>query len=253
MKKLFLLALAVMLCSCARPAPQPAKSPEAMHAWEKMQDYSRSQTQPYRLSLSMRFGEEGDTRRVTGLLWGNGEEAFRLDVMAGVGAMVAMISETGEKFVVYAPRENKAYFHNGDARPLLKIGVPAPFNLAQLAGLLTGRYAEVFGSEPASARLADGNSSYSLEGPLAGELEVAANGAPLAWRQQHGGWTLAAAYSEESPLLPKSLKLHNANGKMAIILVKEREIPKTAFDARQLSLTLPQGAPLLPLSQFKAR
>lgn len=251
MKKLTAFTLALLLCACARPAMQPAPQPGAMKAWENMARFSDAQTTPYRLALSMRLGETGGTRRVTGLLWGNGGNALRLDVMAGVGTAVAMLSERGDEFLIFAPRENKAYRHEGESRPLLKIGVPVPINLPQLANLLTGRYTAAFGAEPARARPLDGGAIYTLDGPLAGELEVCSQGAPRLWRQQGGGWKLAFAYGE-NPLLPKSLRLENINGKMAVILVKERETPAVPFTEKQLELTLPPGAPVLPLVQFRA-
>lgn len=243
--------LALLLCACARqPAQSPITAPPAedMAAWAQMQAIS-AQAEPFRLQLSMRFGEEGNTRRVTALLWGNGDAAWRLDVMAGVGASIAKVSETGEDFLVYAPRENRAYAHDGPTRPLLKIGVPLPIGLASLGDLLTGRFTEVFGKEPAGAGGAPG--FYRLEGPLAGELQIAANGNPIAWKQQKGGWSLAIAYDEAAPHLPKSLRLANASGKMAVILVKERERPQKPFTAEQMRLDLPAGAPVLPISQFK--
>lgn len=253
MKKLLFLIMAVLLCSCARPAHQPEKQPLAMHAWEKMLRFSSEQHQPYRLQLSMRFGEEGNTRRVTGLLWGNGEDSFRLDVMAGVGATVAMISENGDSFLVYAPRENKAYFHDGPSRPLLKVGVPVPIELSHLAGILTGRFADVFGAAPRNCvAQANGNAICELAGPLPGELTLDGEGVPVRWRQQDGGWTLELAYAEDVQFLPKSLKLRNANGKMAVILVKKRESLQVPFTDKQLKLAFPPGTPLLPLSRFKS-
>lgn len=253
MKKAVILILSLFLAACARAPLQPAGEGETAKIWSEMEAASATASGPYRLQLSMRFGEEGDTRRVTALLWGNGENAMRLDVMAGVGAIVAKIAEEGDDFLVYMPRENKAYFHQGSNRPLLKIGVPVPFDLMQLADLLNGRFARVFGNVPASAKmLPNGSASYELSGNLAGQLEVAANGAPVEWKQQSGGWQLSLGYDEEQPHLPKSLRLANLNGKRAIILVKERETVDRPFTADQLKMSVPTGMPLIPLEQFRA-
>lgn len=254
MSRLAILILAVALCACARPVTTPVEqlSGDNMQAWERMRLLSGEQKDPYRLRLSMRFGEEGNTRRMTGLLWGNGEDAFRLDVMAGVGTTVAMISENGDKFQAYVPQEKKAYFQEGRPAPLLKVGVPVPISFSQLAHLLTGRYTEVFDQEPASARAGgSGETIYTLGGPLAGELAISPSGAPALWRQQNGGWVLELTHGEDSPFLPNSLRLRNVNGKMAVILVKERETPQAPFIPAQLGLALPPGTPVLPFSQFK--
>lgn len=52
---------------------------------------------------------------------------------------------------------------------------------------------------------------------------------------------------------PRRLTLTHSNGKRAILLVKEREKPAKAFTEEQMRLTLPEGVPLLPLSQYKAQ
>lgn len=254
MKKFLVVFMAMALCACARTGtrPQLDQSP-VMQAWDNMQRLSATQDKPYRIQLSMRFGEEGNTRRVTGVLWGNGDDSsFRLDIMAGVGAAVAMISEDKDEFRVYSPQENRVYTQTGDARPLLKIGVPVPISLTQLADLLAGRFANVFSGQPETASANNsGEAVYTLTGAMAGELEVSAAGAPIGWRQKTGGWTLDLGYAENGQTLPKSLKLRNANGKMAIILVKERDINVEQFTQKQLQLTLPPGTLVLPLSQFR--
>ncbi|MDE5879291.1 MAG: hypothetical protein K2G99_04610, partial [Desulfovibrio sp.] len=184
MKKLALLCMALLLCACARQTPGPGmpQGEDAKALGERWQAYTKAGAgaeAPYRLQLSLRFGEEGNTRRVTALLWGNGGRELRLDVMAGVGTVVAKILEDGEHFLVYAPLENKAYFHQGAASPLLKVGVPVPFGLARLTALLTGHYAAAFGeSFSAGTLLADGAAEFTLEGRPGGLLTLNAKGLP---------------------------------------------------------------------------
>ena len=92
MKKIHLLAvviLSLLLCSCAGKTLQPADPAAAQNRWQAFTQQSNIKSAPFRDSLSMRFGKEGDTRRVTALIWGNGDKTLRLDVLAGVGAVVA--------------------------------------------------------------------------------------------------------------------------------------------------------------------
>ena len=80
----------VLLTACAKQ-PSLEMTPEAQarleERWQKFtargQDAAMA---PYRLQMSLRFGTEGDTRRVTALFWGNSQRRLRMDVMAGVGA-----------------------------------------------------------------------------------------------------------------------------------------------------------------------
>lgn len=250
MKRLLLLGLCLLCFACAK-RPQAPMAPDMQHElWQDMQALSGIQG-PYRDQLSMRFGKEGETRRVTAIIWGNNDKELRLDVMAGVGSVIAKIRQDGDHFLIYTPREDKAYFHEGASRPLLRAGVPVPFDLGQLAALLNGHYEQLFGAKYESAAAGSkGGIDYAIGGKLAGTLTLGEKGLPLAWRQKKGGWTLNLGYDETSPLLPRSLKLTNDKGQRAIILVKERENPDRAFDREQMELVLPESATLLPLSKF---
>lgn len=249
MKKLCILFLALLLFACAKKSVGPqTETPELGQYWQKMLA-APAQTDPYRMQVSLRFGSEGDTRRVTGIIWGNNDENIRLDIMAGVGAVIAKIEESGDHFLLFEPSANRAFVHDGPNRPLLKIGVPLPFTLIQLADLLNGHYARVFGSEYTDCALQDGVPCYNLEGDAAGVLSLDANGLPQEWMQQGQGWRLAISYGDNN--LPKAIRLENARGKKAILLVKVRETPDKPFDQEQMRLVPPEETPVLPLSEYK--
>ena len=258
MKKLVILCCLAVLCACARQ-PVLDASPENRvvleQRWQKFATVSAAEKhEPYRLQLSLRFGTEGDTRRVTALFWGNSQRQLRLDVMAGVGTTVAKILEDGQHFLVYSPGENKAYFYQGAAKPLLQVGVPVPFNLVHLADLLNGRYTAVFGNDfDRTAFTADGKAVYDLQGQPGGRLTVDEQGLPVAWQEQANGkgWSMEILYSDDAMPLPRRLNLSHSNGKRAIVLIKEREKVSQPFTKEQMALTLPDDAPLLPLAKFK--
>lgn len=253
MKKFLILALAICLCACAKKPVAPEQGADAAleNAWTRMQEAGDSAPEkPYRLQLSLRFGEEGDTRRVTAILWGNDPANLRLDVMAGVGVTVAKIWDHGDKFVLYAPRENKAYYHEGTNKPLLRIGAPLPLDLPALTAFLNGRYGEVFGRKYALAKWEDGKAAYELDGPVTGEIILGENDLPEEWIQSRDGWRMTAAYDDDK--LPRSLKFTQASGKRAILLVKERETPAEPFAPDQLELSVPDDATVQPLSKYRA-
>lgn len=253
MKRAALLLLFAFLCACARqPAvpTMPEQDGRTAIIWEAMRgDSMESGNSPYRIRLSMRFGQEGDTRRVTGILWGNDTRKLRLDVMAGVGATIGKISENGDSFLLYAPRENKAYFHNGSNKPLLKMGVPLPFNLSQLAALLNGSYPAVFGNSYSTAEMSGDCAKFELDGGPGGTLTLNDSGLPVAWRRKNG-WQLDMTYEDGQPPLPETLKLETPDGKRAILLVKEREKPQP-FDSAHMDLLIPPGTKELPLSKYR--
>ena len=108
--RLILAALLVLsLQACATRGTEigtSAPSDASNAAWQAYQGYASARASdhdPYRLSGSLRYGSQGDTRRVETLLWSNGYLPIRLDVMAGIGALVARIQETQDSFTAYAP------------------------------------------------------------------------------------------------------------------------------------------------------
>ena len=254
------VCLSLLLAACAgkgRETPPPLDSPAAAARsealWQALEAQSaRHAAAPWRLSLSLRFGSEGNTRRVTALFWGNDDSHLRLDVMAGVGAVISNIVEGEQRFLVYSPRENVAYFHEGSTKPLLKVGVPVPLALADLAALLNGRYTRAFGTgHTPVAPEGDGAAAFSLDKRFGGVLTVDEQGLPVRWTENGAkGWVMGILYDDQG--LPRRLDLTHADGQKAIVLVKQRDSVKDPFSPDQLALTLPEDTPLLPISRYRA-
>lgn len=254
----FMLML-MLLPACTKRIPTGtlAAPQEAQAVWQRYAALCAAHDvqKPYRVQMSLRYGTEGDTRRVTALLWGNNASHLRMDVNAGVGATVAKIQDNDDYFLVYAPTENKAYFHQGSQKPLLDVGVPMPFGVTALAELLNGRYGAVFGnSHSSSAEMTSaGNMRYTVEhGRSTGTLELDNQGLPLRWQDKDTqGWVVQFGYEDGSPLPYKLDITHGKSAKRAVVLVKDRNWPTTPFTELQLHVILPEDTPLLPLRQFK--
>lgn len=220
--------------------------------WQSYEALSAPQPRPFRVQMSLRYGPEGDTRRVTALLWGNNARNLRLDVMAGVGVTIANISEQEQHFLLYDPGQQQAYFHQGSQKPLLVMGVPVPLGLGDLSALLQGQYGHVFGSSYSHAQasaLKGGDMAYMLNGAkLKGLLTLNAAALPIEWQEKGAkGWVMSITYSDDTPPLPRKLEINHPNGKRAIILVKERDFPAQAFTEENLRLILPEDTPVQPL------
>ncbi|MBR6468231.1 MAG: hypothetical protein IKT16_08750 [Desulfovibrio sp.] len=240
------LLAALFLSACAK-SPVPADPQAAQRTWEAFVSRQAPAPAPYRDSLSMRFGKEGDTRRVEALVWGNGASAIRLDVLAGVGATVAMIAQDGETFLMYAPMQRKAFFHQGPDSPLFKIGVPLPFDLRRLESLLQGRWQEVFGREYLRADAVPAGTAYDLSQGIGGRLVLTTDALPASWTSED--WTIA--FELDGQGLAKRLDLASRRGDKGIVLLKEREAPQTPFTQRQTALELPPGTQVLPIERFR--
>ena len=253
---LFFVLLVFFCCSCAKPPAVDVEPEKRNGTAGRLQSYLASAEapfEPFLLRMSLRFGTEEDTRRVSALFWGNSADHLRLDVTAGIGVTAAKIVEDGPLFLLYSPNENKAWFYQGAAKPLLRAGMPIPFDLSHLANLLNGRYALVFGKECGQGEfLRDDLLRCEPGGKLGGELSIGADGLPRLWREkpQGGGWEMRIDYGEGERVLPYRLTLTAENGKRAIVLVKERERPATPFTDEQLRFVLPEDTPFLPLTNY---
>lgn len=191
--RLILAALLVLsLQACATRGPEigtSAPSDASNAAWQAYQSYASARTSdhdPYRLSGSLRYGSQGDTRRVETLLL---EQSAICPIAStswpGIGALVARIQETQDSFTAYAPNENKAIVHQGPAAGCSSISAgPCPSPCAtsprSCAAVFTKSSARPRGSTPAPCPTAT-SPSRSPGGILPGMLELRPDGLPVRW------------------------------------------------------------------------
>ncbi|MDL2315879.1 hypothetical protein LJC59_02215 [Desulfovibrio sp. OttesenSCG-928-A18] len=274
---LLLLTLSCAACSTtkgkggAQPKPPEPKIVEtedkAVQIWRRFvarTDTAETMSGPFRISANLRYTDDaGESTRVSALLWGNGESAspypLRLDLVAGVGTVVAKAREDADSFMLYSPDEKTAYSHQGYDKTLSSFGVPIPLSLGNLTLLLTGRGGHLFrptGAESASGvpqehELTAKGATYTIPGaPLPGILELSSVGAPLAWRESNPkGWQMEFEPSELNPLQPRKVSMSHSTGYKAIIIVKELERVSPPYSSSRLSLALPPGTPVRPLNQ----
>ncbi len=258
-QKVFVLACLLSLAACATRTEQLAPTvtlPDADKVWQAYEAYTRQRlldAAPFRANVSLRFGTKDDTRRVTAILWSNGETPVRLDISAGMGVLLARIREDASSLLIYSPRENTALSHKGPQRALLQVtGVPIPLGLTDFAALIQGEFSRVFGvwdqgkayngenqtiSFPLEAQFSKLRGAHPL---LNGRLFVNALGLPVRWQEQVGtkGWVMNIDYDEQNAL-PDKITLSHHDGQQAVIIIKNRELPEEPFNKGQLALSLP--------------
>lgn len=270
-----LALLLLMLAACA-PKQAPHVSPpveETAASDEKgAQIWQRFRTQaataevmsgPFRISGTLRYTDaKGENARVSSLLWGNGRAEtpypLRLDLLAGVGTVVAKAREDKGGFVAYVPEEKSAYIQEGDDGTLASFGVPVPLSLGDLALLLTGRCGTLFlpdslhndSGTPEYALTADGARFAIPDARLPGLLELSSTGAPLSWKEQgRDGWSIVMESGVANPLQPRRLRISHPNGLTALVVVKEIARVSPPYSAEQMSLLLPPGTDRKTLAQ----
>ncbi len=278
----FLILLVLLLCACGKtvppvapPAPEPVekttpkKEPKKTSGeifWEKYLQSYDIPTQPFRTQLTLRYGREGETDRVNGLLWGNDEKEMRLDLSAGVGVTGAKIYDGPRQFVVFMPQKKRAYRYVGTEKPLFSVGVPMPLGLAHLSLLISGHNAKVFGeiyaeniplkqaniSKDILADLPKNAEAYILgNAAFAGTLVLDAKGLPHYWQaEDNDGWNMEFNYKNKQKLPFRIIITHGATKQKALLLIKEREKDVKTFTGVKLKLILPRNTPISPLEDL---
>ncbi len=268
--------------SALEPSPttdslSPTQRQTAQTLWQRYlaESQAREHSGPFRLTASLRYSTQDSGHRLILRTWGNDSHTARVDIEAGIGQTLARIRRTATSFLLYAPRENKAYFSEDDGNALLRLGMPIPFGVQELDALMQGRFTEVLPRTYRSVLLApEGGFAYTL--PMAdktgraavpGEssvLSLNTSGQPIDWTVETGGkrmTLLLSGYALPHPASPEDATRRAATAlptryaitigkdKSAVILVKEREQPTMPFTEQQMTLELPSGTPLLPLPQ----
>ncbi len=258
--------LTLSLCACAKPGMKSIDH-DADALWKNYAQSANTVTKPFRTQLSLRYGVEGKTDRVSTLLWGNSADILRLDISASVGITLAKILEKPQEFILYIPQEGVAYAHEGKKKPSFNIGVPMPLNLEHLTLLLQGHHASVFGLSYAGQPLAvdkatpllinpedlpNNAKAYTLEeGAFRGMLVLNDLGQPVFWQEDNStGWTMEISYKEHETLPYKLYIRHIASERKAVIIVQERAFDLDLFTPEQMRLILPKETVLYPLEDL---
>jgi len=243
-------------CATLPEQPMPApdtpltdqNSAEALTRWQKFETLSLRAEKPSLLGGSLRFGTPQKTRRVTWLLWSNGQPPLRMDIQAGVAGTVARVLVTDGSVLVHALEENRAYTGtDAPDKALRRLGIPLPLSLESMNYFLQGHMAQALGNpRPQSFRPADVGSGivYNL-GDKQGELELDPAGLPVRWTLprswdvtvhfDNAGYPRRVEGNARSPGLPEDQKEYRV-----ILLVNKRQTSET-FTPRELELALPPG------------
>ena len=266
-KLLPLLAL-LLLTGCPGP-PQPGgpDGEQAARAWANFLDGSAragEKAAPFTATLSVRYKTPEESERFGAYFWSNLErltdkagesgQPLRLDILGAMNATAAMAYEDESVFLLYDTENNLAYRTDGSAESLMRLGVPLPLRLADLARLLNGRYAAFFLGDANSASAAmppalatDGAGSvFALTDGRGGELSLDSSGRPLRWLESsEAGWVFEFSYpvgAQAGQLNlpgPMRIQVTHPDGYSVTVSVKTIDTPARPFTPEQLRLNLP--------------
>jgi len=139
-------AIALLLTGCAHKGSPliPGTGEEAIWQTFRETKVSGASYGNTVLSGSLRFGPADDTRRVTYSLWDTGSSStdfVRLQVSAGVGAVIAEAMFDDSGMLLILPRDGKAYIGSDSPENISRIlGFAFPFKVSRLKDYLSGAY-----------------------------------------------------------------------------------------------------------------
>ena len=247
-------------------SPASAEEQKAQTAWRSYLVRAKAvpRTQgAFRISASVRYTTPQETQRVSALLWGNGKPGspypLRLDLLAGVGSVVAKVRETEHSFTAFVPDENVAYVHPEGASTLASFGVPIPLDLHSLTQMLTGRGhvlllpagATLEAPMPTGFTVSQQGVRFPLPtAPLGGSLLLSPEGVPIEWQENgDNGWVIGIEPEKTGSLRPAKLRISHPNGYGALLVLKEIAAMPAPFTKENMNLVLPKGVTERPLEQ----
>ncbi len=249
---LLALALAPLLavmagCAALRTGPQAELAPaEAWSRFRAGQQALAASPGDFSLKASFYFSSAGRTNRTILDFWGNRDYPLRLNIRAGVGATLALMREDADGLLVFHPTENKAYRHSDSRTAVSAMGLDLPFNLRDLAALLTGPATRLLPAEYASVRQEGGLYVYAMSQDLpVAEVRLHPDGR-LASFSGHGAglWSIAVeAYRQVGGAsVPERLAMAVPPSQSATLRVRSLDLRASPWPPAALSLELPPGA-----------
>lgn len=228
---------------------------------------------------SLLYSTPSRSNRTDVQIFGDYARPLRLDVRAGLGAMLALMREDGAGLLAYYPDQKKAYAHEDPVIGAQLLGLPFPFALRDLALVLSGQFGTLIPlNRPPDAIRATAQGGFSFS-YLAGPVRLLAldpHGRPermegvlsphfktQAEREKTAApppgervWTLAfSAYPEDDgdPEGPaRTLTLGLPGGESAVLRVKSLEPRAEPWPLKALTLNLPAGTGFMALDRQSA-
>lgn len=254
----FVCGLLLSLAACASFQPSghtPGGGDDAGSAerWTSFMALRGQADQPSLAEGSLRFGEPGDTHRVTWLLWGNDAERLRFDIQAGMGNTLGKARLADGELLLYLPGDNRAL--RGDDTPdgiLKRIGLDLPLSLHELYSVIQGDFSAALDHPrvTSSRRLDNGGMEFELatDSPRMPtlKLELDERNLPVRW-QIPRVWDIRISCGDDA--LPnridgtKRSRVSEEEYRF-ILLIKTRQA-REAFPATELELQLPANVRLV--------
>ncbi len=227
------------------------------------------------LRASLLYATPTRANRTDLQLYGEYTRPLRMDVRAGIGAMLAMMREDSAGLLAFYPDKSQAYAHGDPVVGAQLLGLPFPFSLCDLAMVVSGHFESLLPEEPDGVAPLPGGgfALHYATGPVRqlvldqyGRPERMSGALSPSFRTQaerEAGvavgpreWTLRfEAYPEDDgdPVGPaQRLVLLLPKGDSATLRVRELTSRQTPWPEKSLALVLPPGTRFMSLESRPA-
>ena len=243
---LWVLGTLVLLQACA-PKSLPPQDIDAApeEIWQRFQatHNASAPSQNFWLKSSLNYSSEKGSHRIIFTLWGNLGHPLRMDLQAGIGTTFSLWREDSSRWIAYYPSKEMAYTQDNGRLGAQALGLATPFDLQELALLLTGRLAAVV---PQQYQAATSSSTGSIRFTFAPSadiqtLDVTASGhAVNATGRSPRPWTLTFSnFPSTKSAFARKVTLESGQQHTAIVYIKELRWREKKWDPDALRLEMP--------------
>ncbi|CCO23175.1 hypothetical protein [Maridesulfovibrio hydrothermalis] len=250
---IFLLIMIFALSGCAA-RKLPASKPVNLYG-QFRSDFSNCNATGIKAKASLYYTSEGSGHRTTMNIWGDFNSPLRLDVRAGIGAYVAHLREDDAGLTAFYPEQKTAYTHSSPYRAVQLLGLPFPFSLKDLAGLIAGCYPELIPESYKSVN-SIGNSHnllYAFDAGPVSSITLTNQGFPIeitgrgniSWRMELSSYEM----NENGKMLPEKITVFTKNGDKAVLRIKSRTLTTEKWAEDSMKMALPEGTETIRLDK----
>ncbi|SDB04455.1 hypothetical protein SAMN05660653_00213 [Desulfonatronum thiosulfatophilum] len=221
--------------------------------WNRFHQQYAANCTPLDFSLraSVNYASPDQQSRIVLAMWGRTDFPVRLDIRAGVGAMLAHWREGDSGWVGYSPTDNAAYFADSVQEGAQEMGLFMPLRLNALAQLLVGCWQTVVSPNYQHVQSTGGSLkfSYSING-MNISIHLTPDGHPLSIRQETpAGWVVDIdQWTDEARRIPRRISLYQGD-QSAVVRVQRLDLDVDPWQDHDLRLELPPGTRFINLSR----
>jgi len=253
---LWLRIFVVLLCAglffgCAGrlgpDAEQPAEAFEqqAENIWTLFQAryMGHCPARDFSVRASAMYENPEQSSRVVLRMWGRTDFPIRLDVQAGIGAMLAHWREDEHGWGGYAPGREQAFVARDVRAGAEMMGMLMPLRLDSLARMLAGCWQDIVPPDYDRAVLAGDEPEYVFQqGQSRFVLRLAMDGRPIVFsRIAPQGWSVRIDQWMDSPgSSPRRLTLRQGD-QSAVLRLRSVDFFVDPWTPSELALDLPAG------------